>query len=649
MGMSYALLAGLPPVHGLYNNILYPLIYMLLGGQAQVCLGTSAIEAMMSASAVAKIVPIPQATVEDRINASAALALGVGLIMVLMRLFGLGMIASFLADPVLSGFSTGSAVIIGTSQLKHVFGMKPPPSVSTVPQTWWYIVTHFTEINIATVVIALLGIVILILMQWINKRWLAKCPIPAAFLMMAFCIPFSFLLTRYTNFNLNIVGDVPQGFPNFQLSGWNTFTMHFGRVAQQAVCYAFFYFVIHITIAKTIAQQHSVPLDANQEALACGVCSVVGSFFQCFPVATSLSRTSIADTAGARTPFYHIANAGVVALTLTWATSLLYYLPKAVLASVVLVGVYGMFFIRDAVNLFHVSLPDFFLWLICCVVAIFWGAMEGVAVTVLISIFWLLKKNAFPAVVELGRLPHTIIYRDTKRFPMALTVPGCRILRFDASLNFANADRFEQSIHTICSTHKRRRPGPPCDLEPASGTFIGDLDTLIIDASSINDMDVTAVRMLKSVAKELEAHKILLLFANWKGPMRDFLERSEFYTTVKPEHCFLSLHDAVVWTQKVHGSHRDTQQTAPNDDDSEERPVSLGPKKAPLRVGASSDSISDAATQETQAPFDDASQETLLHYLTQDNNPVRFITESANATTRDWPLVTRTHIIDEDK
>lgn len=176
----------------------------------------------------------------------------------------------------------------------------------------------------------------------------------------------------------------------------------------------------------------------------------------------------------------------------------------------------------------------------------------GVAVSVALSILWLLKKNAYPAIVELGRLPNTTIYRDIRRFPMASTFQGCKILRFDASLNFANADQFERSLLNACDA--RSRCIAAClNSEPivSSECQAASVHTIIIDASSINDMDVTAVRMLKSVAKELKERDVLLLFANWKGPMRDFLERTAFYAAVPPHYCFLSLHDAVLWADNA--------------------------------------------------------------------------------------------------
>jgi hypothetical protein len=181
----------------------------------------------------------------------------------------------------------------------------------------------------------------------------------------------------------------------------------------------------------------------------------------------------------------------------------------------------------------------------------------GISLAVVISILWLIKKNAFPEVVELGKLPNTQIYRDIRRFPMAQRVPHCRILRFDASLHFANIDTLEHYINAVCGNQMTCVERFRSDKTTPQQT-ISSLNTIIIDASSINDMDITAVKMLKRIAAQLENHHIRLLFANWKGPMRDFLEKSEFYLSVKPDHCFLSLYDAVVWSQTVEQMHSDS-------------------------------------------------------------------------------------------
>lgn len=264
-----------------------------------------------------------------------------------------------------------------------------------------------------------------------------------------------------------------------------------------------------------------------------------------------------------------------------------------------------MMYFGEAWRLLKLFSPDFILWATSCVVTVFWGAMEGesslsthkifpyfalplfytsitrccafvnvlasgVAVSVALSLIWLLKKSAFPSTAVLGRLPGTIIFRNIKRFPMAQEIPGVKILRFDASLNFSNADQFETSIVKTAKLDA----GKEGFEEENGGPVEQEIKVVIIDASSINDVDVTAIRsdareklryfvlstfplclsnrMLQNVAKRMHLSGRVMLFANWKGPMRDFLDRAHFYDTVRPEHCFLSLLDAVQWAEEFY-------------------------------------------------------------------------------------------------
>ncbi|XP_053992694.1 uncharacterized protein LOC128883872 isoform X2 [Hylaeus volcanicus] len=609
MGMSYALLAELHPVYGLYTDFLFPLIYMLFGGQAQIVVGTSAIEAMMTGEAITKLTG-SEASITERANVGVQLAFFVGIILLLMRLLCFGHVSRFLAFPILSGFSTGSAIVIGTSQLKNITGISIPSNVITATNVWWYVFVHWRDIHIPSVLLTCYGLCLLLSLQKINRRWFQKYPLPHAFFLMLLTIPLAYIFTKKNWAHVNLVGTIPQGFPSFSLKNIQSGTTF--SVIKQALTYSIFYFIIHITIAKTVAEQQHVMLDGNQEMLACGICSVVGSFFQCYPIATSLSRTCLATQSGARTPLFNILNAALVGFALSCATPLLYYLPKASLSSLILIAVSNMFFIQDGVYLLHMSLPDFLLWCVSCVVVVWRGAMEGITVAVTISILWLIKKNAFPELVELGNLPNTQIYRDIRRFPMAQRVSHCRILRFDASLHFANIDTLEHYIHTVCG-NQMTCVEKFLKNQKSSQQSVSSLNTIIIDAS------------------KLEQQYIRLLFANWKGPMRDFLEKSEFYLSVKPEHCFLSLHDAVVWSQSL----EDVQRI------SSVSPTKLNETHTTLKI--ISDNLS--LTVKPLTPKASFSSNTCLSQsdstvaLSQPVTQVQFVTESTGSVTRDWPVV----------
>ncbi|CEM04299.1 unnamed protein product [Vitrella brassicaformis CCMP3155] len=527
MGMSYALLAGMPPVYGLYNGLFFPLIYTFFGTSHHASLGVSAIENLLCAEAVASVIGW-DAPMEVRIPVTIAFSVSVGVVMMALRLMKVGLVADFLADPILSGFSTASAFLIGTSQLKHLFGVVYPRTPYT-PMTWWYCLTHIGSTNWMALGIGVCGILILVFFKWLNGKYFRKFNLPGQLVIVILFTLLAYLFRLdLPPFNVKTLKEIPQGFPPATLPSFNPTgsTNYFVPLLQEAIPIAVMFYVIHMSISKTVAARLDYKIDSEQELVALSVANTLGSFFQCFPCATSLSRTSVIYSIGGKTILHNVPSVAVVCLTLFAITPLLYYLPYTILASVVLFGVYGMIDFREAYRLFRLGGPDFALWLVCFCVTVGLGAMEGVMMSVILSLLWLLKKTSRPFTALLGQLPGTTVYRNLKRFPTAVEPPGVKIFRFDASLNFSNAAYFEAKIKSI---------------------KLDGVHAFIVDASSINDVDATSVRMLQRVVNFFNDRQVALMFANWKGPMRDFLDKAKFYQYVPAERCFLSLHDAVVW------------------------------------------------------------------------------------------------------
>ncbi|KAL8438479.1 hypothetical protein Efla_002229 [Eimeria flavescens] len=581
-GMSYAMLARLPPQFGLYVNFIYPLIYMIFGTGRHVAVGVSAIEDLLLGESVTRIIgerekledialtrslagdpktslEVRQTLLEtanlnetllteSRVAISIGMSVCVGIVYALMRILQAGLLADLLAVPVLSGFSTASAFLIGTSQLKHAFGLSIPASVEDADfklvRQWWYCASHIHQANWVSGVICITSICILAFCKFLNRRYFKSIPLPGPLLIVIIFTALSAGLKLESTAGIRVIGDIPRGFPspaapkfstNYAVisEGGEPFVVSrnvFLMMLREALALTAMFFVIHISVAKTITQQKKTyHIRPDQELVAMSCCNFVGSCFQCFPNATSLSRTCVVATTGGFTQLHQISNALVLVFTLSFMTPWLYSLPNAVLAAVVLFGVYGMLDFKEFIRLAKIGGLDVLLWLVCFLITIIFGAMEGILASVLLSLLWLLRKTARPACIVLGRLPETQIYRNVKRFPMAIEEEGVRILRFDSSLNFSNSDFFESRVMQA--------------LLPST-------KVVIMDGSSINDMDVTAIRMLERLVQSLRGKGILLLFANWKGPMRDFLQKASFYDVLPPEYCFLSIPDAVFWAKR---------------------------------------------------------------------------------------------------
>ncbi|CDJ57695.1 sulfate transporter, putative [Eimeria maxima] len=569
-GMSYALLARLPPQMGLYVNFVYPLVYMVFGTGRHVAVGVSAIEDLLLGESVTRIIgererledialaralavdsktssearAVLEATADlnasllqdNRIAISVGMSVCVGLVFLLMRVLQAGLLADLLAVPVLSGFSTASAFLIGTSQLKHALGLSIPAAVEDADfkllRQWWYCATHIQEANWASVGICVASLCVLALCKILNRKYFKCIPLPGPLLVVIIFTALSAGLGLEESAGIKVIGAIPRGFPSPAAPRFSTSFAVITEggdpvVVQRNVCLMMLrealaltamFFVIHISIAKTITQQKKTySIRPEQELVALGACNFLGSCFQCFPNATSLSRTCVVASTGGLTQLHQISNALVLVFTLSFMTPLLYALPNAVLAAVVLFGVYGMLDFKECIRLAKIGEDIYSLLVAFCAPGNgFSGSQTSVAFLLVM-----------PTRVVL--LPKTFIYRNIKRFPMAVEEEGIRILRFDASLNFSNSDFFESRVLQ--------------SLLPSTRV-------VIVDGSSINDLDVTAIRMLERLVKTLGDRGVLLLFANWKGPMRDFLQKAAFYDVLPPEHCFLSIPDAVFWANR---------------------------------------------------------------------------------------------------
>ncbi|CAM9422786.1 unnamed protein product [Ectocarpus sp. 4 AP-2014] len=464
----------------------------------------------------------------------------------IMRIFGVGAIATFLSDPVLSGFSTASAFLIGTSQLKHLVGYELPKAI--LPVIWYEAVTNVPKFNIASVCVGVSGILLLMIFKKLNHRYLPHLPLPSQVVVVVLATLVTFLLGLENDpYNVKVLGDIPVGLPPPSLpsfpnvDGIGGFSSYAGNLAIQSLLVAVICYIITISIGKTFQRinDNAYKINGAQarsggELVAMASANMVGSLFKTYPASGSLSRTAVVQSVNAKTRMHLIPAVVVVMLVLVAITPLLYTLPKAILASVVMFGVVKMVDFRDAKRLYHLSKPDFFLWNVSFWVTAIVGPIEGIAVSVVVSLLYLLKQTSRPANSTLGRLPETREYRNIKRFPMAKEIPGIRIFRFDSSLHFANKDYFENRLKAL-------------ENDPYQGVRI---HTIVLDASSINQLDASAIDMLILVAKSYDERGVSILCANWKGPQRDLLELSGFYDVIPPANLFLGLHDAVVEARK---------------------------------------------------------------------------------------------------
>jgi SulP family sulfate permease len=514
-GMAYAMIAGLPPIYGLYASTIPLIIYAILGTSRQLAVGPVAMVSLLTAAGIGAIA---EGGTEMYIALAVALGLFVGLIQFFLGVFKLGFLVNFLSHPVISGFTSAAALIIGLSQLKHLLGVDLARS-HHVHEILIQAFEKIGEINWAAFGIGIGGIVLIMAAKRINKR------LPGPLLAVVFGI-LSVWGFGLTDMGVKIVGTVPDGLPSFivpQLSMDN-----FNALLPIALTIALVSFMESIAVAKAIQAKHKdYKISANQELIALGAANIGGSFFQSYPVTGGFSRTAVNDQAGAKTGLAAIISALLIALTLLFLTPLFYYLPNAILASVIMVAVFGLIDIKEARHLWSTDRADFWMLIATFAGTLTLGIEQGILIGVSLSLIMLIFRTTMPHFPILGKIPNESHYKNVSRFKDLKQREDILIMRFDARLYFANISFFKEKIES--------------EIEKRKDT----LKLFILDANSINAIDSSGAHAIEDILDYCTELGIQFYMTSVKGPLRDKLEQTHLDEKIGKEHFFMRIQHAV--------------------------------------------------------------------------------------------------------
>ena len=519
-GMAYAMLAGLPPIYGLYAATIPLLIYAVLGSSGQLSVGPVAMASLLVASGLSEFVSTESTS--TLLEMAFLLTLLVGAIRLLMGVMGLGFLVNFLSAPVISGYTSAAALIIAFSQLKHLLGIKIPNS-NFVHEVMYNAAINISSANLITISIGIAGIVLLLALKSIKKHYKIDIPAPLALVVLSTVLVWS---CGFNQSGVAIVGTVPAGLPMFILPKFSLEQIQ--QLLPAASTIAVVGYMESIAVAKAMESKHKeFKVSANQELIALGVANIGTAFFQGFPVNGGFSRTAVNEQSGAKTPLAGVFSAILVLLTLLLLTPLFYYLPQAVLASVVMVAVMNLVSVSDIKRLWKINKKDFWMLLITFAATLFIGVVEGILTGIVLSLGLLVYKSSKPHVAVLGRIPATPYYRNLKRFKDLEERADLLILRFDAELYFANAGFFIDFIQENCQNKGEA------------------LKALILDAGSMSGIDSSAIYKVEELSKFLNTKGIKWFWCDAKGPLRDALEKSGLAVKIGPDNFFVSVQDAV--------------------------------------------------------------------------------------------------------
>ncbi|MBU8908709.1 SulP family inorganic anion transporter [Desertibacillus haloalkaliphilus] len=494
-GMAYAMLAGLPPVVGLYASTIPVIVYALFGTSRQLSIGPVAMDSLLVFAGVSLLA---EPGTDHYLSLAITLMLMVGLILFLMGVLRLGFVVNFLSNAVISGFTSAAAIIIGLSQLQHLLGVNLEAD-QNVFDIVWESVNRISDIHWLTLVIGVLGIVLLIGL----KRY-PKIPGPLVLVVVSILVVF---FLRLDLRGVNIVGEVPKGLPAFSMPVFSIEVIR--SLLPIALTISFIAFMEAISIAKAFATKEKYKIIPNQELIGIGLANVAGSFFSAYSVTGGFSRSAVNYQAGARTPLASLITAVLIILTLLFFTGLFYYLPNAVLASIIMAAIYKLIDVREAKKLFTIRKADGWTWVITFLATLVLGIEVGILLGILFSLLVFIGRSAYPHVAELGYIKNDRVFRNVERFPEAKTDEEVLIFRIDASLYFANMTFLESKLSEAIAEKKG-------------------IKWVILDFSGVNSIDAVAIDSLEQIMKNSRSGGIKFLFAAVKGPVMDLLKKAEW-------------------------------------------------------------------------------------------------------------------------
>lgn len=495
-GMAYAFIAGLPPVYGLYAAIVPQLIYALMGTSRQLAVGPVAMDSLLVASGISVMATEGS---NAYIAFAISLAFFVGILQVFLGAARLGFITNLLSQPVISGFTSGVAIIIAINQAKYLTGLEIARS-NQLHKILGALAANLNQINWMTLALGAGGVAAILLLKRLSKR------IPASLVVVVLgtVLAYSFQLADE---GVAIVREIPEGLPFFRVPNLNQNL--FLRMLPLSGTLAVIAFIEAFSIAKGIeAQKKDHRVRPNQELLAIGTANVVGSFFMAYPSTGSFSRSAINHSSGGNTPLAFIISATVVGLILIFLTPVFYTLPLATLAAIILMSVINLIDFKYPIRLWSANKTELVLLLATFLVTLTVSLVKGIITGVVLSILAFLYKAAYPHVAILGRVKGSKEFRNQSRFKELEVWDDLLIIRVDAPYAFINIQTIKERILKEAYAAKGR------------------ISHVILDASSVSHIDASAVQGINELILALDEIEVELVFSSVIGPVRDALRKN---------------------------------------------------------------------------------------------------------------------------
>ncbi len=527
-GIAYAMLAGLPAQMGLYASLLPAIVYALLGTSRTLSVGPVSIAAIM----IASILSAPElAELGSTTNNALVLTIETGLILWGLAALRMGGLVNFISHPVLTGFTSGAALLIVLKQIRHLLGL-PKPVCSAEFSCWQ---DYVLQTNQATLILSVASVVVLLFYAKILGLILKNLQLnPAVLLGLKKSAPlcvivvatiFVSTLQLSDAHNVKIVGDIQSGLPTLHVSFFHNADLWL-KLLPGAIFIAMIAYVESVAIAKVTVRSKTEKISPNQELIALGTANIASAFTGGMAVAGGFSRTMVNFSAGARSQMATLIAVVLLSIAVVTVSEQFQMIPKAALAAIILVAIFPLIKISDFFKTWKFDKGDGVAEVMTFLGVLALGIEEGVAVGVVATIGSYLWKTSHPHIAVVGQVGNTEHFRNVKNYQVS-TWPSLLLVRIDSDMTFANVNYIVEYIEDAVSTAGDR------------------LEHVVLVCSSISDIDTTAFEGIENLHHALSKQQISLNFTDLKYPVIRRLERTDFLQHLAPGRVFFNVLEAV--------------------------------------------------------------------------------------------------------
>ena len=526
--MAYAMLAGLPVQIGLYASLLPPAIYALFGTSKVLSVGPVSIAAIMVASAISA--PHIQ-SLGSPIESAIILAFEGGLVLLIMAIFRMGGLVNFISHPVLSGFTSAAAVLIILSQLPNLLGISSPLDCSLNMNCY---IDYASGINQSTLTIGLFSLAFILFMGAplvtllkkisVNESIISAISKAAPLLAIIITTIIVSTLNLASQSNVSIVGEIPSGLPDLNLSFLTSSTDLWRELLPSAIFISLIAYIESVAIAKVVANLTRHKINPNQELSALGFANFGSALSGGMPVAGGFSRTMVNYSAGAKTQLATLFTVVVLCISILFFSTWFSEIPKAALASIILVAIFPLIKLKELITIWRIDISDGISLLLTFIGVLILGIEQGIALGVIVTIINYLRRASRPHIAIVGRIKNTEQYRNIARHKVE-TWDDLIIIRIDENITFSNnayiSDFIEQQV--ILNTPKH----------------------LVLLFSSVSHLDISAIHLLENLIPNLKDKGVVLSLAEVKGPVMDILNKTELVKQLSPGKIYFNISDAI--------------------------------------------------------------------------------------------------------